>query len=59
MTAVCEESGGIARWSPDPGDLSCTKPESFPGQGIMIELCILCKVLFSLLLITQGVQTQV
>ena len=37
MTAVCEESGGVARWSPNPGDLSCTKPESFPGQGIMIE----------------------
>ena len=27
MTAVCEESGGGTRWSPDPGDLSCGKPE--------------------------------
>ena len=27
MTAVCENSGGGARWSPDPGDLSCGKPE--------------------------------
>ena len=26
MTAVCEESGGVARWSPNPGDLSCSKP---------------------------------
>ena len=26
MTAVCEESGGGAHWSPDPGDLSCGKP---------------------------------
>ena len=46
MTAVCEESGGGARWSPDPGDLSCIKAESFPGQGIMIELhtiCYFCK----------------
>ena len=40
--AVCEESGGVARWSPDPGDLSCTKPESLPDQGIhtMMELHI-------------------
>ena len=26
MTAVCENSGGGARWSPDPGDLSCSMP---------------------------------
>ena len=58
MTAVCEESGGVARWSPNPGDLNCTKPESFPGQGIMIEL-FLCKVKCYSLLITQGRQTQV
>ena len=37
MTAVCENSGGGARWSPDPGDLTCVTPESFPDQGIMIE----------------------
>ena len=37
MTAVCEESGGVAHWSPDPGDLTCITPESFPDQGIMIE----------------------
>ena len=26
MIAVCENSGGGAHWSPDPGDLSCSKP---------------------------------
>ena len=29
---VCEESGGGARWSPDPGDLSCVM--STMGQGM-------------------------
>ena len=29
---VCEESGGGARWSPDPGDLSCVM--STVGQGM-------------------------
>ena len=24
MTAVCENSTGTTRWSPDPGDLSCS-----------------------------------
>ena len=28
MTAVCENSGGIDRWSPDPGALNCSEPES-------------------------------
>ena len=32
MTAVCEESGGAARWSPDPGDLTCVI--STIGQGM-------------------------
>ena len=32
MTAVCENSGGGARWSPDPGDLSCVM--STMGQGM-------------------------
>ena len=58
MTAVCEDSGGVARWSPDPGDLNCTKPESFPCQGIMIEL-FLCNVICYSLFITQDKQTQV
>ena len=32
MTAVCENSGGVAHWSPDPGDLSCVM--STMGQGM-------------------------
>ena len=32
MTAVCEESGGVARWSPNPGDLTCVM--STMGQGM-------------------------
>ena len=35
MTAVCEDSGGVNRWSPNPGDLSCSQPEpTVTSQGM-------------------------
>ena len=56
MTAVCENSGGVVRWSPDPGDLSCVTPESFPDQGIMIEPHTI--IYYISVVVTQGIQTE-
>ena len=36
MAAVCEDSGGVDRWSPDPGDLSCSQPgPAVIGQSML------------------------
>ena len=41
MTAVCENSGGVDRWSPDPGDLSCSQPgPAVIGQGMLATVCV-------------------
>ena len=32
MTAVCENSGGVVRWSPNPGDLSCVVSTTSQGM---------------------------
>ena len=40
MTAVCEDSGGVDRWSPDPGDLSCSQP----GPAVIGKGTVLCTV---------------
>ena len=42
MTAVCEGSGGVARWSPDPGDLSCVM--SIMGQGMQNKTFLLSAI---------------
>ena len=40
MTAVCEDSEGVDRWSPDPGDLSCSQPgPAVIGQGMLGTVC--------------------
>ena len=42
MTAVCEDSGGVDRWSPDPDDLSCSQPgPAVIGQGMLGTVCFL------------------
>ena len=40
MTAVCENSGGGARWSPDPGDLSCSTVTHQGSLWFNLDVCI-------------------
>ena len=48
MTAVCEESGGVARWSPNPGDLSCgtLTPQGSLGLNIDTYISVLMYVAY-------------
>ena len=40
MTAVCEDSGGVDHWSPNPGDLRCSQPgPAVIGQGMLAAVC--------------------